>query len=227
VAPDNLAVDAWGAVYVIEDGEPNGGDVWKCHDADRNGVAESMGVLLSLGITGSEPTGMVFDPVRPYRFLINVQHPASGNDATWAFDTRPYRGSELDVPLRTGVDAVPTASPGEFVKSAFPLDVVTLVVDSPGQTLYGAPFAILLQAFPTSTGTFQFLPPLWMHPAFPIVPLVGGPVGQFTTVLPYGGGSIAVQVPAGLAGLSVMAQAIAVAPVGSLAVTDGHEVVLR
>ena len=37
--PDNIAIDAWDSVYVIEDANP--GDIWKCVDEDRNGVAEA------------------------------------------------------------------------------------------------------------------------------------------------------------------------------------------
>lgn len=226
-APDNLAADAFGNIYVIEDGEPNGGDVWKCIDADKDGVAEAMGLFVSLGISGSEPTGMIFDPANPYRFIVNVQHPASGNDATWAFDTRPYPGSDLDLTLSTGVSAMPRTGPGEFVKTAHGLDIVNINVNSENNSYTGRPFAVLLQAFGTSSGTVPFLPPLWMSPYFPIIALVGGPAGQFTSVLPYGGSNTAVQVPSFLSGISVMTQGIVVTQNGALVLTDGHEIVLR
>ncbi len=226
-APDNVAVDHWGNVYVIEDAEPNGGDVWKCVDANRDGVAEAMGILLSLGVGGSEVTGMVFHPTDPYRFVITNMHPASDNDAVWAFDTRPYPGSNLDLSLSTGVDAMPRTGPGEFVKSAYANDIVNINVDSENSTYTGRPFAVLLQAFGTSSGTVPFLPPLWMSPYAPIIALVGGPAGQFTSVLPYGGSNTAVQVPSFLSGISVMTQGIVVTQNGALVLTDGHEIVLR
>ncbi|MCA8963875.1 MAG: DUF839 domain-containing protein [Planctomycetes bacterium] len=226
-SPDNVSADAFGNIYVIEDGEPNGGDIWKCIDADKDGVAEAMGIFVSLGISGSEPTGMIWDPANPYRFIVNVQHPASGNDATWAFETRPYPGSDLDLTLSTGVNAMPRTGPGEFVKSAYSQDVVNINVNSENNTYTGRPFAVLLQAFGTSSGTVPFLPPLWMSPYFPIIAFVGGPAGQFTAVLPYGGSNTAVQVPSFLSGISVMTQGIVVAQNGSLVLTDGHEVVLR
>ena len=226
-SPDNLAVDAFGNVYVIEDGEPNGGDIWKCVDADKDGVAEALGIFVTLGVTGSEPTGMVFDPSNPYRFLVNVQHPASGNDATWAFTTRPYAGSNGDLVLKTGVDAAGRTGPGEFVKSATGSNVVGFETSSPNGTLSARPFALLLQPVNTAAGVAPYLPPLWMSPFLPIIPLVGGPAGQFTTVLPWAGSSVAVQVPGFLGGLSVIAQSIGVAANGSLVCSDAHEIVLR
>lgn len=96
--PDNLAIDALGNVYIIED-EPNsgtiGGDVWFARDADNDGVAESLDHFMSIQVGGSEATGMVFHPTDPTRFVIAVQHPASTNlgqvpdgfgDAVWEFD---------------------------------------------------------------------------------------------------------------------------------------------
>lgn len=223
--PDNIAIDAWGGVYVIEDSNP--GDVWKCIDADGDGVAESLGLFITLGVGGSEPTGMIFDPNHPYRFLCCVQHPSSGNEAIWAFETRPYAGSNQDLDLLTGISAMPRTGPGEFVKSAYPLDIVNIQVKSTDNTYTGRPFAVLLQAFGTGSGTVPFLPPLWMSPYYPIVSLVGGPAGNFTAVLPFGGSNTAVQVPAFLSGISVMTQGVVVDQQGRLVLTDGHEVVLR
>lgn len=225
-SPDNIAADAFGNIYLIEDGEPNGGDIWKAVDADRDGVAEAIGIFVSLGITGSEPTGMFFDPTDPYRFIVNVQHPASGNDATWSFRTRPYGGSNGDLELVTGVNAAPTSGPAEFVKTAHGLDVVELATSSPNHTLAGRPFALLLQPVGPN-GAMPYLPPLWMSPFTPIIPVLGGPVGQFTTVLPFTGSSVAIQVPAFLAGINVIAQSVAVSPNNTLVCSDAHELQLR
>jgi hypothetical protein len=82
-APDNLAQDALGNLYIIEDNPnttqigANGGDVWFARDTDNDGVAESIDHMLSLGVNQSESTGMVFNPVKPTEFAIAVQHPAS------------------------------------------------------------------------------------------------------------------------------------------------------
>lgn len=97
-SPDNLAQDAAGNIYVIEDA-PNssttGGDVWFARDVDGDGVAESLDHFLSLRVAGSEATGMIFNPANPDRFAIAVQHPNSTDlsnvpegfgDAIWTFD---------------------------------------------------------------------------------------------------------------------------------------------
>lgn len=82
-SPDNLAVDAWGNIYVIED-NPNGaapgalgGDTWFMRDIDGDGVAESLDHFLGIGVQGAEGTGMIFDPNNPSQFIIAVQHPSS------------------------------------------------------------------------------------------------------------------------------------------------------
>ena len=97
-SPDNLAQDALGNIYVIED-SPNrgdvGGDVWFARDIDNDGVAESLDHFMSLQVAGSESTGMIFHPTEPTKFVIAVQHPTSTNlemvsdgmgDAVWEFN---------------------------------------------------------------------------------------------------------------------------------------------
>ncbi len=94
--PDNLAQDALGNIYVVEDkpnGDNLGGDVWFLRDTDGDGVAESLDHFMSLQVKGAENTGMIFNPAKPTQFIINVQHPESTadavngmGDATWMFD---------------------------------------------------------------------------------------------------------------------------------------------
>ncbi len=78
--PDNLAIDADGNVYIVEDQPAGQADIWMANDADRDGVAESMSRWASLSTLGSEPTGLYFDVSNPNRAYINVQHPSSGVD---------------------------------------------------------------------------------------------------------------------------------------------------
>ena len=97
-SPDNLAQDAFGNIYVVEDapnGSDVGGDIWFIRDADGNGVAESIDHFLSLQVNGAESTGMIFNPVKPTEFVVSVQHPSSTNqdnvpggqgDSLWKFD---------------------------------------------------------------------------------------------------------------------------------------------
>jgi hypothetical protein len=96
-SPDNLAQDALGNIYIVED-QPNsgsvGGDVWFIRDTDNDGVAESVDHFMSLQVNGSESTGMIFNPVDPSKFVIAAMHPSSTNlavnngfgDSIWEFD---------------------------------------------------------------------------------------------------------------------------------------------
>lgn len=78
--PDNLAIDADGNIYIIEDQPGGQADIWLGRDADRDGVAETLERWASLSTVGAEPTGLYFDVFNPRLAYVNVQHPASGND---------------------------------------------------------------------------------------------------------------------------------------------------
>ena len=97
-SPDNLAQDALGNIYIIED-QPNsgdiGGDIWFARDTNSDGIAESLDHFMSIQVSGSEATGMIFSPSDPTRFVVNVQHPDSTGidfapngfgDAIWEID---------------------------------------------------------------------------------------------------------------------------------------------
>lgn len=99
-SPDNLAQDALGNIYVIEDapnGSSTGGDIWFMRDADSDGVAESLDHFMTIQVAGSEATGMIFNPAKPAQFVVAVQHPNSTDlglvpngfgDAIWLFDLK-------------------------------------------------------------------------------------------------------------------------------------------
>jgi hypothetical protein len=218
--PDNLAVDGFGGVYILEDAQP--GDIWKAIDADRDGVAEAIGIFMSLGVDGAEPSGLLFDPNDPYRAICNVLGPTSGNSALWSFRTRPYPGSNRDVELQTGADAVRATGPGEFVKTVPGNHAAVVNVRSPDGTLVGAPFAAFFQVFPTSGTLVPFLPPLWLSPFAPWALLTVGAPPE----LPAAGSSTSVIVPPGLTGWSAIVQGIAIQD-GVLVMTDAHEFVLN
>ncbi|HNV53797.1 MAG TPA: DUF839 domain-containing protein [Pseudomonadales bacterium] len=83
-SPDNLAMDAAGNIYIIED-QPGGmADIWFAkdtnHDGDLNDAGEGLALWASMNTNGAEPTGLYFDPFNPNRAWLNIQHPASGND---------------------------------------------------------------------------------------------------------------------------------------------------
>lgn len=99
-SPDNLAQDALGNIYIVEDA-PNssdvGGDIWFIRDANNDGVAESLDHFMSIQVNGSEATGMIFNPAKPTEFVVSVQHPSSTDlaavpdgfgDAVWSFDLK-------------------------------------------------------------------------------------------------------------------------------------------
>jgi hypothetical protein len=97
-SPDNLAQDALGNIYIVEDapnGSNIGGDIWFARDVNNDGVAESLDHFMSIQVDGSEATGMIFNPTNPTEFVVAVQHPDSTDlaqvpnglgDAVWQFD---------------------------------------------------------------------------------------------------------------------------------------------
>lgn len=92
--PDNIAQDADGNWYVIED--RNGGvdnDIWFVkdinHDGDLLDAGEGIARWASNGTLGSEFTGLFFDPNDPNRAWVNIQHPTSGVDRTMQITAVP------------------------------------------------------------------------------------------------------------------------------------------
>ena len=84
---DNIAIDADGNIYIIED--RNGGtddDIWFARDLNKDGdlldANEGIGRWASNGTTGSEFTGLYFDKTDPNKAFVNIQHPNSGVDRT-------------------------------------------------------------------------------------------------------------------------------------------------
>ena len=84
---DNLAIDANGNIYIIEDRD--GGvddDIWLAMDLNKDGdlLDEGEGLVrwASNGTPGSELTGLYFDKFNPNVAYVNVQHPGDGVDRT-------------------------------------------------------------------------------------------------------------------------------------------------
>ena len=214
--PDNLAVGPDGAIYILEDETP--GDIWKAVDVDGDGVAEHMGIFMSLSTTGSEPTGLIFDPNNPYRCICNIQHPASGNDALWEFNTRPYVGNEDGLDIATSLNSNPLlAGPGEYVRCVISGDVINIELSSDDASLAGAPYALYVSPFLTALGS-PLASPLWLDGfALPVgIGLLGG--GDDVFVLPAIGG---------LAGISAIAQGFAVRLSSGFVLSDGVEIQLN
>lgn len=122
-SPDNLAQDAAGNIYVIEDapnGSDIGGDIWFARDLDSDGEAESLDHFLSIQVDGAEATGMSWNPKRPTEFVVAVQHPDSTDlanvengigDALWLFDIKavapPTCSSRSAIKERNGWGFIP------------------------------------------------------------------------------------------------------------------------
>jgi secreted PhoX family phosphatase len=87
--PDNLAIDAEGNIYIVEDQDGGVEDVWFAVDANRDGVAESVSKWISLTTQGAESTGLYFDKFDANKAYINVQHPADGIDRTIQLTAAP------------------------------------------------------------------------------------------------------------------------------------------
>jgi sugar lactone lactonase YvrE len=81
-SPDNLAIDAAGNIYIIEDQPGGNADIWFTRDTGNDGVAESLGRWASMSTIGAEPTGLYFDKFNPNVAYVNVQHPDSLADST-------------------------------------------------------------------------------------------------------------------------------------------------
>ncbi|HQX57616.1 MAG TPA: DUF839 domain-containing protein [Burkholderiaceae bacterium] len=79
-SPDNLAIDAAGNIYIVEDQPGGAADIWFANDANRDGIAESVARWATLSTVGAEPTGLYFDVTNPNIAFVNVQHPGSGVD---------------------------------------------------------------------------------------------------------------------------------------------------
>lgn len=83
--PDNVAVDAEGNVYIVED--RNGAvddDIWFAKDLNKDGdlndAGEGLARWASNGTPGSEFTGLYFDKLNPNVAYVNIQHPSTGDD---------------------------------------------------------------------------------------------------------------------------------------------------
>jgi secreted PhoX family phosphatase len=95
---DNLAIDADGNIYIIED--RNGGvdnDIWFAKDINKDGdlldAGEGLGRWASNGTLGSENSGLYFDKFDPNKAYVNIQHPSSGNDRLIQISAVPEPGT--------------------------------------------------------------------------------------------------------------------------------------
>lgn len=85
ISPDNIAFDANGNIYIIED-QPGGvsDDIWFAKDINKDGdlldAGEGLARWASNGTLGSEFTGLYFSKTDPNVAYVNIQHPNNLND---------------------------------------------------------------------------------------------------------------------------------------------------
>lgn len=91
--PDNLAIDAAGNIYIVEDQDGGKADIWFLQDVDGDGIGDAVGRWASLSTLGAEPTGLYFDPLNPNVAYVNVQHPSSGDDQLIRINAVPEPGA--------------------------------------------------------------------------------------------------------------------------------------
>ena len=106
--PDNIAIDSFGNIYVVEDiGNIAAGglgfDIWFAFDANRDGIAEKIGRWASLSTVGAEPTGLYFSPFDPNVAYLNVQHTGSDVDRLIQITATPEPGSAALALIGLGV----------------------------------------------------------------------------------------------------------------------------
>ena len=92
---DNLAIDAEGHIYIIEDrGGGSDDDIWFAADWNQDGdlfdPGEGLARWASNGTVGSEFTGLYFDTRNPTRAYVNIQHPGSGVDRLIEISAAPH-----------------------------------------------------------------------------------------------------------------------------------------
>jgi uncharacterized protein len=92
---DNLAIDAEGNIYIVEDrGGGSDDDIWFAVDLNKDGdlldPGEGLARWASNGTAGSEFTGLYFDFRTPNRAFVNIQHPSSQVDQLIEISADPH-----------------------------------------------------------------------------------------------------------------------------------------
>jgi len=92
---DNLAIDAEGNIYIVEDrGGGSDDDIWFAVDLNKDGdlldAGEGLARWVSNGTAGSVFTGLYFDFRNPNRAFVNIQHPSSEVDRLIEISADPH-----------------------------------------------------------------------------------------------------------------------------------------
>ncbi|WP_256598236.1 alkaline phosphatase PhoX [Nitrosospira sp. Nsp11] len=130
--PDNLAIDAAGNIYIVEDQPAGMADIWFARDTDNDGVADSVARWASLSTIGAEATGLYFDKFDANVAYVNVQHPDSLVDSTIMISAIPEPNLASAIPESN----LPSELPGSNLSSAMPESMALSVLLS-GMGLMG------------------------------------------------------------------------------------------
>lgn len=141
-----------------------------------------------------------------------------------------YPGSNEDFVLKTGINGTPTTGVGLDVKQASTGDLLFINFASPSGTFDLMPPLLVGQQFATGFPPAGALPGLWVNTQggqIIINGLAPGPFGLTEVIVPGTGNTHIFQIPAGIAGTSVILQSLAVAGYaanGIFAMSDAHEI---
>jgi uncharacterized protein len=108
---DNLAMDADGNIYLIEDRDGAvDDDIWLAKDLNKDGdlldAGEGLARWASNGTPGSEFTGLYFDKFDPTKAYVNIQHPTTGVDRTIMITATPVPEPESYAMVLAGLGVV-------------------------------------------------------------------------------------------------------------------------
>lgn len=122
--PDNLAIDAVGNIYIVEDQPAGMADIWFARDANNDGVADSVARWASLSTIGAEATGLYFDKFDANIAYVNVQHPDSLVDSTIMISAIPEPYLASTMPESNPVSPMPESN----LISAMPISMALSVM---------------------------------------------------------------------------------------------------
>ena len=157
---DNVALGPDGRVYIVEDQSP--GDIWATVDNNNDGIADSMARMASLKTNGAEPTGLIWDNFRN-QWLVNVQHPSSGNGALIALNPAAGRfvgpstaSTPYAVPVKPSIETTSLATVDNATANGVSIaDDVFPKIGGGTYNMVGIPDG--LGAFDNNDGTFTVL----------------------------------------------------------------------
>ena len=198
---------------------------------------------LSIGPATSSPTFLTFNIpgsetslAATFNVTVTTPGPGGGTSTGVPFTVRlPSPGTQEDFVLATGVNGPATTGPGQTIKTAPAGSTLLFEASSPMGTVVNRPFFIVADFFPTNPSIFPCnapIPgPIWVGSMPVTFALVGPPAGTLVSLSPLvqpGPNQFAFTTPLGLAGNSILIQALVLTPLATVVpnvmLSDGHEI---